>query len=69
MLQSRKFKAVLFDFVFALVLFFGAKYLNASAAEDVQFLIASMQPVVGLYIWGVAYEDGQEKRAGDGPTE
>ena len=69
--QSRKFRAMVYDALASLVLFYGAKYLTPAVFEDIKVLIAALQPVVLAYILGSAWEDYGAKRAGNpvGPPE
>ena len=62
--KSRKVRIALLDLVCSVVLYFAAKYAGAGLAEDIKFLILSFQPVFLLVIGGIAYEDGQAKKAG-----
>ena len=62
--KSRKFKAVVLDVATSLALYFSARFLAPEIVGDIKFVIGAIQPVIGLYIWGVAYEDGQMKRNG-----
>lgn len=61
-LHSRKFRVLALDTVVAIILFFGAKYLDPSVFEDVKFLVGVLQLPVAVLIGAIAYEDGQEKR-------
>ena len=63
--KSRKFWYMLVDVVVSVSTFFVGKYVAPSATEDILFLIGALQPVVITLIASVAYEDGQEKRAGN----
>jgi hypothetical protein len=60
---SRKFLLMLLDLVVSVSTYFIGKYANPAAAQDMLFLITAMQPVFVTVIAGIAYEDGQEKRA------
>lgn len=62
--KSRKFWYMIVDVVVSVSTFFVGKYVSPSATEDILFLIGALQPVVITLIAAVAYEDGQEKRAG-----
>ena len=62
--RSRKFLLLLLDTVVSLATYFVGKYASPLAAQDLLFLIASIQPVFVAVIAGIAYEDGQEKSAG-----
>ena len=59
---SRKFRVLLYDVVISLVLYFVGRFLPA-AAEDIKFLIITIQPVMIAVIAGTAYEDGQANSA------
>ncbi len=63
-LRSRKFLTLVMDAVVSLVIYFVTKYLAPAVADDVLFVIATLQPVVlaVIVMWGV--EDAAEKRAG-----
>lgn len=60
---SRKFLLLLLDTVVSMLTFFIGKYATPASAEDLLFMIATLQPVFVAVIAGIAYEDGQEKRA------
>jgi hypothetical protein len=64
LLQSRKFLLLVLDTVISLVLLLGAKYLAVSVFDDVKFLIAAIQPIFVVIIGAIAYEDGQNAKAG-----
>ena len=64
LLRSRKFLVAVLDVVASLILFFVGKYAFPSAFEDVQFAVVGLQPLALFLIGAIAYEDGQEKRAG-----
>jgi hypothetical protein len=57
LLRSRKFWVMMLDLVVSLVLYFTARYANPAIAEDIKFLIASLQPVFLFVIASIAYED------------
>lgn len=63
LLKSRKFLLLVLDVLMSAALYFGGKYAGASAFEDIQFLIAGLQPVFVAVIASVAYEDGQVSKA------
>ncbi len=65
--KSRKFWTAMVDLIVSLTLYFVGKYAAPSIAEDVKFLILAFQPVFALVIAGIAYEDGQAKKAGTFP--
>ena len=62
--KSRKFWYMIVDVVVSITTFFVSKYVAPEASKDILFLIGALQPVVITLIAAVAYEDGQEKRAG-----
>lgn len=64
LLHSRKFWVGMLDVVLSTLLYFVTKYADPALADDVKFLIAAWQPVFLIIIGAIAYEDGQEKRAG-----
>lgn len=64
--RSRKFQAVMLDALVSIILHFIGRYAPQTA-EDVNFLIGILQPVIIMYIGGVAYEDGQAMKAGVHP--
>ena len=61
--KSRKFLLLVLDTVVALVLFFVGKYLPV-AAEDINFVIAALQPVFVSIIIAISIEDAAEKSTG-----
>jgi hypothetical protein len=64
MLQSRKWKAILIDAIFSVLVLAVSFWLADPKWQDFTLkLIAIIQPVVIAYVLGVAYEDGQAKRA------
>ena len=62
--RSRKFRTVMVDLGVSLVLYFSARFLAPDIVGDIKFLIGVLQPVFGIIVAGIAYEDGQLKRAG-----
>jgi len=62
--KSRKVRVAILDLVCSVVLYFAGKYAAPGLADDIHFLIMSFQPVFLLVIGGIAYEDGQAKKAG-----
>jgi ABC-type Na+ efflux pump permease subunit len=66
LLKSAKFWTAIIDVVISLILYFTGKYLAPTIAEDIKIVIAAIQPVFLMVIGGIAYEDGQAKRAGNG---
>lgn len=63
LMQSRKFLLMVLDTVLALVLYFGTKYLDPSAIEDVKQLILVLQPVFVTLIFAIAKEDAAQTQA------
>jgi len=63
LLRSRKFLLMVLDLLVSTALYFGAKYVGPSAFEDIQFLIAVLQPVFVVGIGAIAYEDGERAKA------
>lgn len=59
--ESRKFRAVVWDTLVSLALFATAHLGTPETVEAMTQVIAILQAPVALYIWGVAYEDGQAK--------
>jgi hypothetical protein len=57
LMQSRKFLLMVLDVVSSLILYFSAKYLDASAVEDIKQLILLLQPVFVTIIYAIAKED------------
>ena len=65
LLRSRKTMIALFDIIVSVLLYFTGRYLAPELAEDINVLIAAVQAVFVIWIGGIAYEDGQSKRAGN----
>ena len=63
--RSRKFLIFISDVFFSTLLYFVGKYAVPGVAEDINFLVAALQPGVLVVIAAIAYEDGQAKRAGN----
>lgn len=64
LLRSRKFLIAIFDAIIAgVVIYFSGKYGSANLAEDVQYLVAILQPVFVMLVAAIAYEDAAEKGA------
>lgn len=63
LLASRKFLLMVLDVVLSLVLYFGTKYLDPNAVEDVKQLILVLQPVVVTIIYAIAKEDSATAEA------
>ena len=66
LLQSSKFWALVLDVVISLVTYFVTKYVAPSAADDVLFVIGSLNAVFIALIGAIAWEDSAAKRAGNG---
>lgn len=62
LLRSRKFWLAIVDVVLSTVLYFAGKYAGA-ALDDIKFLIAAYQPVIGLVIVGITVEDTAKAQA------
>ena len=62
--KSRKFWYLIVDVAVSISTYFVGRYLSPETTKDVLFLVGALQPVVITLIASVAYEDGQEKRAG-----
>jgi len=62
LLHSRKFWLAILDTVIGITTFFVVKYAP-TAAEDVKFLFASLQPVFVAIILAVAWEDSKQAGA------
>ena len=63
LLRSRKFWVLIVDVAVSLVAYFSGKYAGPEVAEDVGFLILSLQPVfvaviVGIFVEDAAYKQG-----------
>jgi hypothetical protein len=56
LLHSRKFLLMVLDLVASAALYFVGKYYGA-ALDDLKFLIAALQPVIGLVIYSITEED------------
>jgi hypothetical protein len=65
--RSRKFWVLIVDTVVSLLVFFVGKYAPI-AAEDVNIVIAALQPVFIMVIGAIAYEDGAALKAGVHPS-
>lgn len=61
MLESRKFKAVIIDAVFSILVYWASHFLAPGASEHALFLIGAVQPVVIAYVLGTAWEDAAAK--------
>lgn len=65
LLHSSKFWLLVLDTVITVALFFIGKYATPELAEDINFLIASLQPIFIALIAAIAGEDMAAKRAGN----
>lgn len=63
LLASRKFLLMVLDVTLSLVLYFGTKYLDPNAIEDIKQLILVLQPVVVTIIYAIAKEDSATAEA------
>jgi len=63
LLMSRKFWVMVLDMVVSITTYFITKYASPDAANDVLFLIGSLQPVILMVIGSIAYEDGENAKA------
>ncbi len=57
LLASRKFLLMVMDVVISLGLYFGGKYADPSAVEDLKVVIGLLQPVFVTLIYSIAKED------------
>jgi len=62
--KSRKFRILIYDTIVSVVATLAAWFLAPEYVEKVMTLIGILQPAVLFLIAGIAYEDGQSKRAG-----
>ena len=69
MWQSRKFRILTFDTVISTLAFFVTMFLQPDWADQVLTLIGIIQPLLFAVVVGIAYEDGQLKRAGGTPAQ
>ena len=60
LLQSRKFLLMVLDIVISLVLYFGTKYLDPSAVDDIKVVIGLLQPLFVTIIYSIAKEDAAQ---------
>ena len=63
--QSRKFWLLVLDVGLSLLLYFVGKYAAPTMAEDINFVIAAIQPVFVAVITGIFIEDAALKRSGN----
>lgn len=63
-LSDAKFLTAALDVLISLVLYFGNKYAGPSAAEDIRFVIAAIQPIFLMLIVGFFQRDQATIRAG-----
>ena len=61
--HSRKFWLLILDTVISITLYFIGRYADPTLAEDMKFLIASIQPVFVTVIIGIFTEDNAQVRA------
>jgi hypothetical protein len=61
--KSRKFWLAVADVVISTVTYFVSKYLGPPVSEDILFLIGAWQPVIGILIASIAYEDAATTKA------
>jgi hypothetical protein len=64
LLKSRKFWLLILDMASSVTLYFVGKYAGESVFADIKFLIATLQPVFGIVIAAIAYEDVGAAKAG-----
>ncbi len=64
LLRSSKFWALILDVTLSLVVYFVTKYVVPGAAEDVLFVIGSINAIFIVLIGAIAWEDAAAKRAG-----
>jgi len=69
LLRSRKFLIAVLDVVLSVTAFFVGKYAAPDIAEDINFMIAALQPVALILISAIAYEDAAAMRAGIHPNQ
>lgn len=63
LIRSRKFWLLILDTIISLTLYFVGKY-SPVAFEDIKFLIAAIQPVFVMVIYGITAEDVAITKAG-----
>lgn len=63
LLASRKFLLMVMDVVISLALYFGGKYADPSAVEDLKVVIGLLQPVWVTLIYSIAKEDAAQAEA------
>jgi hypothetical protein len=69
MWSSRKFRLLVYDAVLAVIGLVITWFLDPIWLDRIVQLIGILQVPVGLVIGGIAYEDGQLKRASGTPIE
>jgi hypothetical protein len=65
--HSRKFWLLILDTVVSISLYFIGRYASPELAEDMKFLIASIQPVFVVVIIGIFTEDNAQIKANNVP--
>ena len=65
--RSRKFLLAILDAIVSIITLLVTNHLEPSLTEEVLALIAIIQPVVVMVIYGIAYEDAAAIRAGGQP--
>jgi len=68
LLHSRKFWILILDTIVSIALYFIGRYTNEALAEDMKFLIASLQPVFVTVIIGIFAEDNAKTKANSNPA-
>ena len=63
LLHSRKFWLLILDTIISITLYFIGRYSNPEMAEDMKFLIASLQPIFVAVIIGIFAEDNAQIKA------
>jgi len=66
LMHSSKFWTAIIDVIISLLLYFIGKYVPA-LADDVNFVVAAIQPVFLLVIAGIFLEDVASYRSGASP--
>ena len=61
MLKQRKWKAILIDAIFAILIYWATNLIDPEMTQHVLFLIGALQPAIVAYILGVAHEDAAAK--------
>lgn len=63
LIHSRKFWLLILDTVISISLYFIGRYSSPELAEDMKFLIASLQPIFVTVIIGIFSEDNAQVKA------